>query len=344
MKKLLLISTLFLSASVTAQITITSAHFIDASDVIQLGNDENPTIVHTAAGPSQTWDYSGLNASTTSSIAMGMADWYSGSTNFPQATLASQDEDGIQIFFRKNTEAFDLMGVYGDFFDSGTNQAFAYTPYQRQLTFPSTYGTTFSNVSTLKIVLDDIEDFDSIVVTITTHRFSEMDAWGSITTPFGTFPSIRQHIKDSTITSVRGYLLTFPIFNQNETSLTNSYSFYTDAQNARYSLLQYSYDPDTELLSNVQWQSASPVSNIPAQTTNEYTLYPNPASNQVNIQFGEKVNGKLVVVDVLGKVVYSQMIADSNASQVDVSQWNPGVYFFQFTSNNATVTKKITVK
>jgi hypothetical protein len=344
MKNTLLLSALFLSSSLSAQIFITSAHFIDASDVVQIGIDNNPSISHTQAGPNQTWNYGELNINETNVIAMGMADWYSGASNFPQATLGTEDEDGIQVFFRKTTEAFDLMGVYGDFFGEGTNMAFAYTPYQRQLTFPSTYGTAFTNVSTLKVKLDDIEDFDSIVVTITTHRVSEMDAWGNLTTPYGTFPSIRQHIKDSTITDIKGYLFGFPIFTQTETEITHNYSFYSDAQNARYVLLQYNFDPETELLSGVQWQTSAPVLNTPNVAVNEYTVYPNPAHNEVNIKFPTATSGDLVVVDVLGKVVHQKTIQNSDFSQVDVSKWNPGVYFFQFTTENNRITKKITVK
>lgn len=344
MKNSLLLAALFMSATLSAQIFITSAHFIDATDVVQIGVDDNPSISHTLAGPNQTWDYGELNANSTNVIAMGMADWYSGSSNFPQATLGTEDEDGVQLFFRKTTEAFDLMGVYGDLFGNGSNMALAFNPYQRQLTFPSTYGTAFTNVSTIKITLDDIEDVDSVVVTVTTHRFSDMDAWGNLSTPFGTFPSIRQHIKDSTIQTVTAYLFGFPVFNESETSVTNSYAFYSDAQNARYVLLQYTYDPETELISGVQWQTSAPVSNIANEAVKEYTAYPNPAHDVVNIKFPSITNGELIVVDVLGKVVYQQTIQNSANSQVDVRQWNPGVYFFQFTTENNRITKKITVK
>ena len=171
-----------------------------------------------------------------------------------------------------------------------------------------------------------------------------MDAWGNLTTPYGTFPSIRQHIKDSTITDIKGYLFGFPIFTQTETEITHNYSFYSDAQNARYVLLQYNFDPETELLSGVQWQTSAPVLNTPNVAVNEYTVYPNPAHNEVNIKFPTATSGDLVVVDVLGKVVHQKTIQNSDFSQVDVSKWNPGVYFFQFTTENNRITKKITVK
>ncbi len=191
MKTIVFSALLSLSTMVSAQIFITSAHFIDVSDVVQIGIDTNPSITHTPAGPDQTWDYGELNDYETDFIALGMAEWFSGASSFPEATLGTQDEEGTQIFFRKNTEAFDLIGVYGDVFGMGEQSALGFSPYQRQLTFPSTYGTTFTNVSTINLTIEDFEGLDSLVVTIVTHRFSEMDAWGSLSTPFGTFDAIR---------------------------------------------------------------------------------------------------------------------------------------------------------
>jgi hypothetical protein len=344
MKTTFLLFGLFMSSALNAQIFITSAHFIDVSDVVQIGIDENPSISHTPAGPNQTWGYGELVANQTDFIALGMAEWFNGASNFPNATLGTEGEDGTQIFFRKTTEAFDLMGVYGDLFENGTNTALAFNPYQRQLTFPSTYGTTFTNVSTLNLKLEDFEGADSVVVTVTTHRFSEMDAWGTLTTPFGTFPAIRQHIKDSTIQSVVAYLFGFPVFNESETAISHSYSFFSDAQNARYVLLQYNYDAESDVLSGVQWQMATPVLNSVDDSKNDYVLFPNPSSNLVNIKSENPIHGELIVFDVLGQIIYQQNLKNTDFTSVDVSAWNSGVYFFQITTENSRTTRKITVQ
>jgi len=344
MKTKFLLLSLITSTTLSAQIFITSAHFIDVSDVVQIGFDENPSISHTPAGPNQTWAYGELVANQTDLIALGMAEWFSGASNFPNATLGTQDEDGTQIFFRKTTDAFDLVGVYGDLLENGSNTALAFNPYQRQLTFPSTYGTTFTNVSTLNLKLEDIEGTDSVIVSVITHRFSEMDAWGNITTPFGTFPAIRQHIKDSTIQTATAYLFGFPVFNQSETAVSHSYSFYSDAQNARYVLLQYNYDAESDVLSGVQWQMAAPVLNSVDDSKNDYVLFPNPSSNLVNIKSENPIHGELIVFDVLGQIIYQQNLKNTNFTSVDVSSWNSGVYFFQITSENSRTTRKITVQ
>jgi hypothetical protein len=345
MKTTVLFFGLLFGANISAQIFITSAHFIDVSDVVQLGIDANPSISHTPAGPNQTWDYGELNNSSIDFIALGMAEWYSAASNFPTATLGTEDADGTQIFFRKTSEAFDLIGAYGDLAETGTNTPVGFAPYQRQLSFPSTYGTSFENVSTINLFIDNIEEADSVIVTITTHRFSEMDAWGTITTPFGTFPTIRQHIKDSTIQEATAYLFGLPVFNQSETVITHSFSFYTDAQNARYTLLQYNYDPEANLLENVQWQMAAPILNINNEVeTQVATIYPNPAVDEVHVQFDEPFNGELIVYDISGKTIAQKQYSNLLQDAIDVNNWTPGVYFFQFISEKNTMLKKVIVK
>ena len=342
MKTTILFFAITFSAALNAQIFITSAHFIDVSDVVQIAIDDNPSISHTPAGPNQTWNYGELNDYGQDFIALGMADWFSGSNNFPTATMATEDENGTQIFFRKNTEAFDLMGIYGDVFETGSNAPLAFSPYQRQLTFPSTYGTTFTNVSTINITLDDIEEADSVLVTVTTHRFSEMDAWGTITTPFGTFPAIRQHIKDSTIQTATAYLFGFPVFNQSETEITHGYSFYSDAQNARYILLQYNFDPETELLSNVQWQMAAPFLNIDqANDSQNVTIYPNPANTDINLRFETAFSGEIEILDALGRSIHHQVVNNSLDFNLNVSHFTSGIYFVQLTTNGQKTTHKV---
>lgn len=344
MKTIVFSALLSLSTMVSAQIFITSAHFIDVSDVVQIGIDTNPSITHTPAGPNQTWDYGELNDYETDFVALGMAEWFSGASNFPDATLGTQDETGIQIFFRKNTEAFDLMGIYGELFEEGEQSALGFSPYQRQLTFPSTYGTTFTNVSTINLTIEDFEGLDSIVVTVVTHRFSEMDAWGSLSTPFGTFDAIRQHVKDSTIQSFTAYLFGFPVGSESETFVSHNYSFYSDAQNARYILLQYNYDPEFDILENVQWQMAAPILNNENNLNDlQATIYPNPANHQVNVKFEQSFSGELIVLDISGQIIFQKQYENLMHDFVDVNNWTAGVYIFQFKSENIIQLKKVVI-
>ncbi|MEM7087406.1 MAG: T9SS type A sorting domain-containing protein [Bacteroidota bacterium] len=70
----------------------------------------------------------------------------------------------------------------------------------------------------------------------------------------------------------------------------------------------------------------------------QVTLYPNPASDIVNIQLPISVEVESIAVyDVLGKVVANR----ATNNQIDVSQFNDGVYMVNIETNQGTVTRKI---
>jgi hypothetical protein len=344
MKKTLLILATVASSSAFAQITINAGNLVDAMSVVELAIDLNQ-ISHTPSGPNQTWDYSGLVESESNSLQFGAPSWFTAGSNFPNASLGSVDQSGTEVFYSKTDTAFDLLGAYGDFTGDGNLTSVSFSPYQRQLNFPSTYGSTFENESAINLTINDVQGVDSVVVTITTYKTSEIDAWGNITTPFGTFNTLRQHVKDSVVQSFTAYLFGLPVQNQSETELTHTYSFYTDAENSKYILLQYTFDPEFSTVADVQWQKSAPVASIEvAQKTNSFIAFPNPALDVVTVLSDASMNGELTVVDLVGKVIYTENLTNTQQKTIDVSSWKAGMYVFNISSNGKTSSKKVTVK
>jgi hypothetical protein len=72
--------------------------------------------------------------------------------------------------------------------------------------------------------------------------------------------------------------------------------------------------------------------------TASISLYPNPASETINITCGEKINS-IEVVDLLGKVVYQ-----GKETTIDVSAFAKGNYFVRVQTDNGTITKKVVVQ
>lgn len=81
------------------------------------------------------------------------------------------------------------------------------------------------------------------------------------------------------------------------------------------------------------------------QTLEQVTLYPNPASQKVNLMLKpshEQTN--LVVYDIMGKELYKRLIPGNTKSlEIDVSQWKDGLYFFQFNKGNRSFTQKLII-
>jgi len=71
------------------------------------------------------------------------------------------------------------------------------------------------------------------------------------------------------------------------------------------------------------------------------SLYPNPASTILNISTTQPATASLY--DVLGTLVYTTTNA-ATAHQLNVQDWNAGIYFVHLTSAQGTVVKKVEVR
>lgn len=67
----------------------------------------------------------------------------------------------------------------------------------------------------------------------------------------------------------------------------------------------------------------------------ELNVFPNPASNNLNISFkNESQNiAQLRVVDMTGKTIYSENVSDGQA-QINISNLTPGVYYLRISTNS----------
>jgi type IX secretion system substrate protein len=71
--------------------------------------------------------------------------------------------------------------------------------------------------------------------------------------------------------------------------------------------------------------------------------YPNPASSIVNIKYDltDANTGKIVIYDMLGKVVKQNVLADTQGvAKMNVADLNAGVYFYSLLVNDKAITTK----
>lgn len=79
------------------------------------------------------------------------------------------------------------------------------------------------------------------------------------------------------------------------------------------------------------------------EKTESVKVYPNPASDVVNIQAGNNQNIQTMkVLNIAGQVI-QEVVVNNNVAQVNVNSFDAGVYFIQLTTDNGIVNKKITV-
>ena len=82
------------------------------------------------------------------------------------------------------------------------------------------------------------------------------------------------------------------------------------------------------------------------QLANAISLYPNPATNKVNIAINGETYGslKIDVVNSLGQVLQSTERNTLSIITLDVSSYASGLYFVNINADGATVSKKLLIK
>jgi hypothetical protein len=80
-----------------------------------------------------------------------------------------------------------------------------------------------------------------------------------------------------------------------------------------------------------------------------FSVYPVPANDRINIQFGDESTGKinLTITDVTGRIIYSEEFNDSWQGQVhsiNSSDFAEGLYLLNVISAGSRSMKKIMVR
>ncbi|MBL4753994.1 MAG: T9SS type A sorting domain-containing protein [Flavobacteriales bacterium] len=199
MKKTLLLATIAMIVSFVnqsyGQITITLADLNTVGDsVLNINDTIVPAGTSVGGTGSQTWDFSNLQMDFIDTIVYVDPSTTTNGADFSAATLAT-DDDGFTAYLQADSAGLNFMGFATDFFGTGAISSLLYEPTQKVMEFPSTSGTAYVDTSAyqLKFAGADVgAPIDSIGVNRTSFFTSTVDAFGAVTTPSGTFQTIRQ--------------------------------------------------------------------------------------------------------------------------------------------------------
>lgn len=108
-------------------------------------------------------------------------------------------------------------------------------------------------------------------------------------------------------------------------------------------------DDEDDYVSMVFKLVYDPTSIVSTAVATKMRAYPNPASENVTVEYaysGQSNNVKLVIKNLVGATVYTRNLdANGNKVRVDVSDYNAGIYFYSIEADGRPlVTKKLLVK
>lgn len=198
MKKLTLIYLLFAGLLSHAQITITNNDMPSPGDTIRTSIGLNTDAFDfTATGENFSWDFSALNPMsqrvdtflTVTQTPVAFWPFFIGSANLvapfnPAQLLPGLPDAEAYRFIQSNSSNYTDAG-YGVVID-GAPLPLKYADADEIYQFPMTFGQAFESTANLEI---GVPEFGYLLVD--RARQNEVDGWGTLTTPFGTFDVLR---------------------------------------------------------------------------------------------------------------------------------------------------------
>jgi hypothetical protein len=345
MKKIYsLLTSLFITLSAAyAQPTFTSANWpAIGTSVSSIPVDATP-LTEGSAGANQTWSYPGIIGTGPANVSyLVTAASTPFAADFPTANYAVESPTTTggtgYGYYSINSSYGDLLGIGL----SSVNGTFpiVYSDPLRAMTFPYTYGTT---------VTDSYTGFASYIAggyTINLYRtgnfYSQNDAYGTITTPTGTYSnSLRSYIVDQSLDSqVIVGLFTTLFFHK-------SVSYAWKNLNLADNIFLLTYD--TIINDGIPSYAKAASFSTSSTGMNEFTsakplaIFPNPAINAtvVHLSADEMESGetKFTATTVEGKIVkeidFTLFAANHKTVDIDMSDVPAGLYFIQLRQKNA---------
>lgn len=341
MKKHLLLLTTFVAGAMgmNAQITITTADVVVPNKLIYQSIDTVPTVSAGSAGTSQTWNMSTLQTMTVDTMNFISPSWTGDVTSFPSANLAIQIGYAPQYGYALNSSTgltalgnraeIDFGGSCG-----GPSVIRQYnTPAEILINFPANYSSSFNNNfvsdATFCFGLDPGIGFvvDSARQKSVVSKTNTCDAWGNITTPLGTFATLRFYEVRYQTDSLFGYISGFGwTFFQETVDSSKKYIWW--ANSVGFPIVETEVDWTTGAVTRAQWLQALPVTGV-----NEYAsatpvlVYPNPAQDVLNIHLDASKVGSIRIYDIAGRMI-EELNVRTDQETINTSKYSNGMYTY----------------
>ena len=336
MKKLLLLTGIAFTLPGLTQVTVTSSNLPNVGDQLDQASDTLPSVTVGNAGANQTWDYSTLGVEETTTLTFAAPQWTPNGAAFPNSNLAMVINPNRIFYMNKSGSGLELVGFVGDL-GYGT-MVLNSNDSETIVEMPMNYGDTYNDASLIDSTISaaglPLPGVDSArVVRRIIHEY-EVDAWGSLTTPNGTFDVLRQKSMTITVDSIwtKPVFPSLWVFFSEERDTTYGYAYWSNDTSARFPLVELTVD-ENDNVEVADWMNVLPtLTNVKEQGISmEISIYPNPSSDILYLDYETNFD-KFSVFDVTGKEVLSKT-NNNHLRSLSLRGLKPGVYFLSVYKN-----------
>lgn len=347
MKILSLLLLCLFSSHLSAQITLNRSHFPQSGDSMRVSNASPAGMADRVltSGPNQNWDFRDLESNGQEFI------YYQNSLQTPYFfyffnTFGNKLVDSIDLvvtqltllynFFGANNNKFSTRGL--GFSVQGLPLPANYTDEDEIYHFPLTYGRKDSTTFAFAANIPTLGGYSN-----TGWRRTEVDGWGNIQTPYGSFDCLR--LKSTVFTrdslDIQGFNLGLP------PRTTIEYKWL--AREEKIPILEIT---GTQLVgtftpTTVRYRDRIPAVVAPNAATasdlRTLQLYPVPANDKILLRkHPANQLQRILIFDSFGKMVY-----DENSfpeAGLDLSLWPDGVYVAHLITTELTLSRRFMVQ
>lgn len=318
MKKLLLFSALCTSSSF-AQITLTDAHFPIANEDFILSTTTDLTIDYASTGANYNWDFSGLvnqNQKTISTLPMSQAgafsqfifgtlapapykaDYFASTTDIPLAQLTSVlpvTLEDISLFTNNTSTGITSIGY--ELKINGQGVAVKSDTIETRYALPLTYLDDYESRGYTSLDMNPIYDAKWRQHR---HRISQVDGWGTITTPFGTFNALRIHHTieetDSIYVTISGFSMWLPL----TIPQAHEYEWRSTSDKEAIMRIRTNVVLGNETVSGIEYRDQ--YLGLNENQSIEVSVGPNPTTDVLHVSAEETIL-EFMVIDSRGQIV-----------------------------------------
>ena len=346
-----------------AQISLGAGDFANANDTVRVSVASIPTgLNYKASAADTTWDYSFLQWNTqqvdqllnpTNTNPLYALYFANVSFNSNRSNIASAGTLNLSIasvvtvnnvfnFFYKSSSLYEQQGIGLSIDNIPTSTAFSSKDILYH--FPIQYGNSDQSDSKFTIAVPLLGG-----VLHEQTRTNQVDGWGNIKTPFGTFKVLRIVTQitssDSLYIDTLHYGVKIPL------PTVRQYKWIGNGEKEPILQVNTTVTLGFETITSIVYRDS--VRNRPVVTTGiepvaentlSFNVYPNPASNQFMVNYpNEQENAEMVIADLSGKEILHKAFT-GQIETVDASTWEKGIYLVMLTNNKQTSVRKIVVE
>ena len=343
---LLIVSFLFTASY--AQISIDKNDMATPNDTFRISSAANVSSFNFInTGTNYSWDFSGLTSkgqtlehyvaiSATPAI-YNVVFMYPFIATFaqvrPDAQIATISITDGYNFYKNTTSSLKEVGF-------GAKVQGAPIPVQYQSAdviykFPMNYNNLDSSDSYWQLSIPSLG-----FISEKKHRVNQVDGWGSVTTPYGTFNCLRLK---STVYQVDSFHydsipLPFPAIPQTYTE------YIWLAKNTGFPVVKATVRGMATTVSYID-SIKSFVGINPPKAEESFSFYPNPTNEIINIAINStsEKSFNLRIFNVVGELVLEESLSGQKNQTLNVAHLKKGVYFVTVKLTDRTISKRLII-